>query len=126
MTFMNPFLHFKQKVSFFWKDALIKKIGIAYVSLFVLFFMLFIWKGNQLPPQIPLFYSLPRSNDQLGTPVLLMGIPLLSFFFFCLNFIVSVILYQKEKVASVLLFLSGVIVVFLAFITTLKIFFLVT
>lgn len=123
---MNPFLHFRQQASFFWKDAVIKKIGIAYLSLFVLFFILFLWKGNQLPPQIPLFYSLPRSTDQLGTPVLLMRTSLLSLFFSCFNFVLSVILYQKEKVASVLLFLSGVIVVFLTFITTLKIIFLVT
>lgn len=123
---MKYFSYVNHYLSVFLQDTLIKKLTIIYFIFFVLFGLLLIWKKNQLPPQIPLFYSLPRSPEQLGTPLSLIIIPFLTFLFFCIDFILSAFLFQKEKFASILLYTSGIIVAFLAFITTAKIIFLVT
>lgn len=45
----------------------------------------FILKLNQLPPQLPLFYSKPWGEDQLGDTWMIVILPLLLNIFYILN-----------------------------------------
>lgn len=91
-----------------------------------LYIVIFIWKWNSLPPQIPIFYSLPRGEETLGTNIQLFTFPVYSVIFFLINFLLASILYIKERPAAVILIISSIVAAFLLFITFIKIVFLIT
>lgn len=105
-----------------------KTIG-RFVKLFILISILFVsivfllWK--YLPPQLPLFYSLPRGNEQLGTPQQLLLLPFLSIFLFCINLIFASYSIRDNKLFSLILILIGVVTNIILFIACIKIIMLV-
>lgn len=116
----------RQKFDELLKDRFI----IASVKFFLLFMALFIliliWKWNKLPPQIPLFYSLPRSNEMLGSKSQILLLPLFSLVFYILNLLFSLFIYKKEKLAAIFLTLTGSGFILLLLITFIKIVFMLT
>lgn len=116
------------------KQKLIKLIAeksiLRFVKIYSLlmgcFLVIGIWKWKDLPPLLPLFYSLPRSNDQLGTPLTLLLLPALSLFLFILDFTLASLIYEKSKLASEILIIIGVTISFLLLITYIKIIFLIS
>lgn len=116
----------KQKIFELIKDKLVKKILIIFLAILMLYLIIFIWKWRQLPNELPLFYSLPKGKEQLGTPYLLLILPFFSFFFFVLDFIIASLLYSKEKLASYILITVGCFVSVLLFIAFIKIIWLIT
>ncbi len=97
-----------------------------FIVIFALNIIILIWKWNSLPSQVPLFYSLPKSPDQLGSPMTLLLLPLSSLLSFIINYSLAVVLYSKEKLASILLVITATTISFLFFITFIRIVFLVT
>jgi len=91
-----------------------------------LFFAVFIFKWRTLPRQLPLFYSLPRGEDQLGSPEVLLILPLLSLVIFIMNFLIGATIYSSEKLAAKLLVIAGAVSTILFFITFVKIIFLIS
>lgn len=88
--------------------------------------MVLLLKWKQLPPEIPLFFSLPRGEEMLGTKLSLLILPLLSTIFFIINFMIAAYLYTEEKIVSVFLIIISVVSTLLLLITFLKILFLVS
>ena len=106
-----------------------KSVIVCYKIFFVLMFIFLgigLWKWKNLPPELPLFYSLPRSSDQLGTPFALLLLPMISLFLFALNLIFAALIYEKSKLASDILTIIGLIASLLLLMTYIKIIFLVT
>ncbi len=116
----------KQKFLELYKDKLIHKYIKVFIFLTLINIGFTVWKMKQLPPQVPLFYSLPRSNDQLASPFFFLMIPVFSIFFFFANFFISSMLYNKEKIACYVLIIMGTILTFLLTTTYIKIFLLIT
>ncbi len=116
----------KQDFSEILKEEIVKKILKIFIFLMFLFIAIFIWKWQKLPPQIPLFYSLPRSNDTLGYSVQILTLPVYSLIFFLFDFIIASLIYKRERLAAILLVTIGCVVTFLLLITFLKIIFLVS
>ena len=78
-----------------------------------------------MPPQMPLFYSLPRSTDTLGTRLQVLSLPFLCLTIFIINTLLASFFYKKEKLAAQLLVTGAATAAFLLFITYIKILFLV-
>lgn len=108
------------------KDTIISRFTKGFIAIMLIFIIIGAWKWQYLPPQIPLFYSLPRSPDQLSNYVFILFLPIFCIFFFGINFILASHFYQKEKLASIILVTIGTIISFLSLITFIKIIFLVT
>lgn len=107
-------------------DKQIKKVVRGYLFILFIFFILIIWKWSSLPPQLPLFYSLPKGEEQLGRSWQILLLPLLSLVIFGVNFTLASFFYAKEKLFSVLLVVIGLISSFLLLITFMKIVFLIS
>lgn len=116
----------RQKVVRFLKDPFIANLVKIFAVVLMLYIVIAVWKWSSLPPQIPLFYSFPRSTDQLASPWQILLLPFFSLLFFCLNFIIASLLYPEEKLVCILLVLIGLIVSLLFFTTFIKIIFLIT
>lgn len=106
-------------------DTVIKTVKV-FTLLIVIFITIFIWKWQKLPPQIPLFYSLPRGTETLGYSIQILTLPVYSLIFFFLDFLIASLIYKREKLAAILLLIAGCVVTFLILITFLKIVFLVS
>jgi len=116
----------KQKIIQLLKDPFIANLVKIFVVVLMLYLVIAFWKWSSLPPQIPLFYSFPRSTDQLASPWQILLLPFFSLMFFCLNFISASLLYPEEKLVCIFLVLIGLIVSLLFFTTFVKIIFLIT
>lgn len=112
-----------------WGELLKVKLVVYTLSIFfgtmVLFAATMFFTWSNLPPQLPLFYSLPRGLEQLGTPITLLVLPLLSIIIFITNFIISSVIFEREKLAAKFLTIAAATSSILLFITFVKIIFLV-
>ncbi len=123
---MLNFVVLRQKFDALLKDRFII-VSVKFFLVFMTFFVLIIlWKWNRLPPQVPLFYSLPRSNDMLGSKSQILLLPLFSLVFYILNLLFSLYIYDKEKLAAIFLTLVGSGFTLLLLITFIKIVFMLT
>lgn len=116
----------KQKIVNILRDQNIRRGLWIFSGLMLLYAVILIWRWKKLPPELPLFYSLPRGNEQLGSPFNLILLPFLSVLIFGLQFIMAVLIYPQEKLAAKLLISTALIMTFLLFIAFVKIIFLVT
>lgn len=116
----------KENLSEILKDDIVQKTVQIFLLMILIFIIVLAWKWKSLPPQIPLFYSLPRSADSLGSKIQILTLPVYSMIFFLLDLFIASLLYKKERLISVLLVISGCIITFLMLITFLKIVFLVS
>ncbi len=75
----------------------------------VCFFALLISWGK-LPPQVPLYYSLPWGEEQLGTPASLILLTLGGFLLLVLNTFIAVLVYVRSAYFARLLLVSSTII----------------
>jgi len=76
-----------------------------------------------LPPEIPLYYGLPKGQDQLVSTISLIIPSIVSLLIVLLNFIIS--LFVKDDFIQKILIFTAFACLFLSTITTIKILFLV-
>jgi hypothetical protein len=116
----------KKRIQEIFQEKFNLNILKTYIILIVFYIIILIWKRNALPPQIPLFYSLPKGNEQLGTPITFLLLPFFSLIIFITNTIIASFLYKQEKMAAILLILFGFVSTLLFIITFAKIVFTVS
>lgn len=103
----------------FSRNLLISTIILLSLTLFILGFFF-----SKLPPQVPLFYSLPWGEEQLAPPYyffLLPGITILTI----LGAFVFSFLFPEEKFLTRALILSITLMTFLSFYNILRILLLI-
>ncbi len=115
-----------EKIKLMLQNKLISRLIKYFLIILIGFTGIGIWKWRSLPPEIPLFYSLPRSYDQLAKSIFILLLPALSIVFFCINFLLASLFYEKERLASIFLMITSIVISFLLFIAFLKIIFLIT
>jgi hypothetical protein len=116
----------KDKFLSFWQEKPVRiatRISFA-ILFFALGFLLLTWKS--LPPRLPLFYSLPWGEEQLGKPIFLLILPLSSLFWGILNFSLAVFSFERQPLAAKILVWATTWLTFLATITLVKIILLIT
>ena len=112
-----------QKGQDFVENLPYKKLLLAFAILNLALIALIVVIQNHLPPEIPLFYGFPESEDQLAQsmwltipPIVALGITAVNAF---ISYILSDIFYKK------ILVITSFIATFFSTITVLKIIFLV-
>lgn len=109
-----------------FRDPFVFRLWIVLCALSLAYATLGFLKWNDLPPQVPLFYSLPRGEEQLAIPMVLFLLPGLSVAIFLIHTISAALLYTNHKLAAQLLFANCSIAWIVLFITFVNILFLVT
>jgi hypothetical protein len=113
-------------INVLFREPVVRRTFIFLIIILVLFAALTAWKWQLLPPQIPLFYSQPRSEEQLGSPLQLLLLPAGAVLICMINTMLAVWLIKKERLASLVLILAGGFSALLLFTTFVKILFLIT
>jgi len=106
--------------AFVWSSFLISLSIIALLAGFILL------KWNQLPPEIPLFFSRPWGNDQLTPPINLWLLPGFSLLVLISNFFLAITGFKKEVLTRRLLAGNSLLFSLLCGLTIYKIIALVT
>lgn len=101
----------------FWSTAFCA--GSAILILILLFLNL-----NNLPPQLPLFYSLPWGQDQLATLAQFVVLPAIIILVSLTNLFITWQLHSSQLVLKRILYTSSITTALLILITTLKILFI--
>lgn len=105
-----------------------KSIGLAAKLSFlmlILCFGVFLLTFRRLPPQVPLFYSLPWGEQQLTPTISLLLLPLGVFFITILNFLLIMTGLKNHFLAAKILTWITACLVFLTGVTLCKIIFLI-
>lgn len=116
----------KDKINLFRQEKIIKitsQISLGLLLLALVFLAVF-WQ--KLPPEIPLFYSLPWGEEQLGPPSFFLILFFSGFFLGIINFILGLIFFEKHPLAAKIMAFVTTAVSLLLMITVFKIIFLVT
>ena len=116
----------KQRFIHLLRDPFVSQMTKLFLVILLAYFFLGVWKWRNLPPELPLFYSIPRGKEQLGTPLLLLLLPFFSFLFFIGDLLWASFLHEKERLAACILVTIGTMISFLLLITFIKIVFLVS
>ena len=82
-------------------------------------------KVQTLPLQVPLFYSLPWGEQQLTKASMLWILPLSSFLCFMLNIHLGMLFWAKERLLSIILAWSNVLITVIASLALIKIILLI-
>lgn len=116
MKFVKRFIKFYQEEDgvVFWSAAIT-----ILISLFVL--VLWLVNLNKLPYQIPLFFSLPWGEDQLGTLNQFIILPSIILLTLLVNLIISWHLHPSQQIIKRMLSISSVIVAVLILVSSCKI-----
>lgn len=105
---------------------LINLVGKIVVILSIVSLLFLAWSWRSLPPAVPLWYSRPWGNERLASSLWLVILPLGSFFWFITDIIIATFISRDYPVFTRVLFLSSLLVSFMALVTLTKIIFLVT
>ena len=116
----------KNKIRELLEDSLNVKICQAFVLISFIFLAVIVWKWRIFPPELPLYYSLPRGSEQLGSPMEFLLLPLFSTLIFIIHFLLAVLVYNFEKLASQILLISALITSIALLSTFVKIVLLIT
>lgn len=106
-----------------WVIMTVTKFVIGFT---VLSLLTILWRWNRLPPQVPLWYSLPWGGSQLAQPLFLFILPIGALLIYFLNMVIAMYLTADYLIFTQILYLSSFLVSSLSFITLIKILFLVT
>ncbi|NCN59068.1 hypothetical protein COW99_01150 [Candidatus Roizmanbacteria bacterium CG22_combo_CG10-13_8_21_14_all_38_20] len=114
------------KFLFFIKQSPIKQSSYAFLAMLVISIISLAAYWSKIPPQVPLYYSLPWGEQQLASPVELTLLPTLATNIFLTNLLLVYALVPNEKLLVRIGVLGGLFSSGLLFYTFLNIIFLVT
>ena len=86
---------------------------------------LLLWQYNNLPPQVPLFYSRPWGEAQLATPLGLILLPGLTFLVLMINALLAGVVFTSFKLLARMLLVGSALTGFLATFSLIRIFLLI-
>jgi len=104
-----------------WLEKAISKLIFASISLILLQIGIVVLSLPQLPPKVPLFYSLPWGESQLAPFPYLFLLPILSFSFLLLNTLLAVVFLEKKKFLSTCLTITSTLFSFFSLISLIEI-----
>lgn len=110
----------------FWQERANTKI-FRWNLIFIITQIVFLfWKFNLLPPQVPLYYSLPWGESQLTQASLLFLLPTISLILLLINHLFAISLTKISLLLSRLLLSISLVFSFLSLIALFHIVYLIT
>lgn len=110
----------------FWQGSLNSRFFRYSLFLLLAQIILIIWFFNQLPPEIPIYFSRPWGQAWLSSPASIFILPLFSLLTLLLNYFLALYFYAKKILLSQLLVIFGFIVSLFSLISLLQIISLAT
>jgi len=105
----------------FWQGSLNTRFFRYSLYLFLAQIVLIIWFYNQLPPEIPVFFSRPWGQAWLSSPASIFILPLFSLITLLINYFLALYFYTKKILLSQLSVIFGFIVSLFSLISLLQI-----
>ena len=105
------------KLGLFWQQKINSQLLRFNLLLIGLQLALLLYKFNQLPPEVPLFYSLPLGEDQLASTSQLFFIPIFSITIGLINNLCAALFVPHKSLLSRSLILLSLIYSFLSLVT---------
>jgi hypothetical protein len=118
---MNVFSSFFGNLGKFWQTTLNSRLLRFTILLFVIQVILIIWFYNQLPPEIPIFFSRPWGASWLSSTSSIFILPLFSLIVFLINYLLALYFHQKKLLISQLLVIFTFIVSLFSTVSLIKI-----
>ena len=121
----TSFIKVKKDLSALLNDEAIKtalRFNLALIA-FVFIFVAIFW--TKLPPQLPLFYSKPWSQDQLAPKSWFLILPSICFLMVLFNLRLASLFLKKEALLAKILVWTATILVLLVSTTIIRILFIV-
>lgn len=126
MTFVSNIIQSLSNLGQFWQEKTnghILRWNLLFIGLQV---SLLAWKFTSLPPQVPLYYSLPWGESQLTSASSLFLLPTFSIVSLFIDNLFAVSFFKNQPLLSRLLTIIALIVSFLFTITLFQIVFLIS
>ena len=96
----------------FWQKTTSRRLFLLALGLIIFQSLLIIFYFDSLPPQLPLFYSLPWGQSQLVSPQYLYLLPLSSLIILFID-VFFILFLAKQKLLSTILLISTLFYIFL-------------
>lgn len=126
MSFLTPIIQPLSSLGHFWQQKINSRILRWNLFFICLQIGILIWKFTSLPPQVPLFYSLPWGNSQLTNNSSLFLLPTISIVILFIDNLFSVSFFKNLPLLSRLSITTSLLVSFFTTITLFKIIFLIS
>ncbi|MFA6007244.1 MAG: hypothetical protein WC784_01185 [Candidatus Shapirobacteria bacterium] len=123
---MNIVSSFFGNLGKFWQNSSNSRLLRFNIFLFILQIILILWFFNQLPPQVPLFFSQNWGSAWLTSSTYIFILPLFSLLVMLLNYFLALYFYQKKFLLSQLLVVFSFIISIFSTISLIEIIKLVT
>jgi uncharacterized membrane protein len=118
---MNVVSSFFGSLGKFWQTTLNSRFMRFTVILFIAQLVIIIWFYNQLPPEIPLFFSRPWGEAWISSTSSIFILPLFSLGSFLINYFLALYFHQKKLILSQLLVIFAFIISLFSTISVIKI-----
>lgn len=110
----------------FIKRPLIKKASLIFLAMLLTSIVAIALQWSKLPPQVPLYYSLPWGESQLAAPWEITILPTLATSIFITNLALTFILSRDNELLSQIFILTGLFVTSMLLYSLLQILILVS
>lgn len=118
---MNVVSSFFGNLGKFWQATLNSRLLRLSIVLLVAQIVLIIWFYNQLPPEIPLFFSRPWGPDWLTSTATIFILPLFSLVTSLINYFLALFYHQRKLLLSQLLVIFAFMISLFSTVSVLKI-----
>jgi len=108
------------KIGLFWQEKLNGTVFRWNLFVAIMQFAFVWYKYNDLPPEIPLFYSRPWGAEQLAGSASAFLLPVITFVVIIINNFLAVFLLRSNSLLSRLLVITSLLFAILSFITMLR------
>lgn len=92
----------------------ISRVLILYVASLIIMVGLYVLSYQHLPPETPLFYSLPESDNQIAPMWAILLIPVMETILVALNYVVKKKWYSEASVFSTMISVATYSIIFLS------------
>ncbi|MFA5025130.1 MAG: hypothetical protein WC503_01290 [Candidatus Shapirobacteria bacterium] len=118
---MNVVSSFFGNLGKFWQKTLNSRLLRLCVVLLIAQIVLIIWFYNQLPPEIPLYFSRPWGESWLAPSSMIFILPLLSLIVLLTNYFLAIFYHQRKLLLAQLLVIFAFIISLFSTVSVLKI-----
>jgi cellulose synthase/poly-beta-1,6-N-acetylglucosamine synthase-like glycosyltransferase len=126
MSLLENISHSLGNLGKFWQQKDNGQVLRSNILIITVQIVLLVYKFNDLPPQVPLFYSLPWGEPQLASASQLFFLPTFSIVFSLINNLLAATIFSKTTLLSKLLVVSSLVISILSLVTLFQIISLLT
>lgn len=121
MSFLNSIFEPLSRLGHFWQEKANGRIFRWNLFFIIIQVAYLAWKFSSLPPQVPLYYSLPWGESQLASAPALFILPTISLVLLVINHLFAISLSKTSQLLSKFLIAASLVVSLFSLITLVRI-----